>query len=808
MASKASAIDIIAGKLQGIGEINPEKITELENLIACLNVHIKNLKDEQESKQKLDKEQDNLKKIVTNIAAHQAQLSELSRAETSIKNLEKGVIEFERFSLIFKSDLGQLKNFEKNIEESSKQLNIHKQKHSELQKLLSQKQTFYNCLKAEFEKKDLLLRESEDLKKFSELRLSEESLKMLNNKAKTEKQKLQEIIYSIAIKKEQSKKISEQITEHKKNLPDFMVLSAIKEWFVQKNNFLITKSEIQNKISTCTEHLKELKTTVAGNIKTSKLFEILPEEIILPEILSLLENIKTTCEKQIGDYDSHILELGIQNKLEQFACELHEGKPCPLCGSTNHPNILNPENVAAQLETIKKHKKEAESKIKALTILEKKLTGYQSEISAIEKQQKTLLDEFDLITVKEKEHASGFKWSDFSPDNEKKVSQEIEKYQILQKNIEEENEKLANITSEVEKEEKKHEKINGEFSKITERIAGQTSKKDLLGSQIARIEKEINELNSSISKLLGAIEEVEKSINTLKSQKNNLHKTIDDKLKEAGNIEFSAVVKILEKDLDTEAAKAKIEKYKQSVESLKTYIEELNKELAGRQYDEHIHAELKKNILGLTKTIDEKNQELGNRENEIKQLKADASQYALLKKDLENLQLRAQDITELKNLFRGSGFVNYISTVYLENLCRAANERFYKLTRQKLGLELIQDNSIDVRDYMNEGKLRNVKTLSGGQTFQASLSLALAMADSIHKISGSAENFFFLDEGFGTLDKESLEVVFDTLKALRKENRIVGVISHVEDMQQEIETYLKITNDEAQGSIIKPSWMP
>jgi exonuclease SbcC len=138
----------------------------------------------------------------------------------------------------------------------------------------------------------------------------------------------------------------------------------------------------------------------------------------------------------------------------------------------------------------------------------------------------------------------------------------------------------------------------------------------------------------------------------------------------------------------------------------------------------------------------------------------------------------------------------------LQELCHAANERFYKLTRQKLSLEVTDDNNFQVRDFLNGGKVRNVKTLSGGQTFQAALSLSLALADSIQKITESNQNFFFLDEGFGSLDKESLAIVFDTLKSLRKENRIVGVISHVEEMQQEIDNYLKIVMDEERGSII------
>ena len=179
---------------------------------------------------------------------------------------------------------------------------------------------------------------------------------------------------------------------------------------------------------------------------------------------------------------------------------------------------------------------------------------------------------------------------------------------------------------------------------------------------------------------------------------------------------------------------------------------------------------------------------------------------ALLRKELEQLELRAENIKTMKSLFKASGFVNYISSVYLQNLCNAANDRFFQLTRQKLSLEITPDNNFQVRDFMNGGKVRNVKTLSGGQTFQAALSLALSLADNIQKITESNQNFFFLDEGFGSLDKESLNIVFDTLKSLRKESRIVGVISHVEEMQQEIDVHLRIENNEEKGSLIHPSW--
>jgi len=258
--------------------------------------------------------------------------------------------------------------------------------------------------------------------------------------------------------------------------------------------------------------------------------------------------------------------------------------------------------------------------------------------------------------------------------------------------------------------------------------------------------------------------------------------------------------------VDIKKAKKKLETYHREVEMRKNILSQLETELNGKLYDEKAHGEVNTRLSVLTQQTNELNQAIGKMQTELARIKADLENRIKLQAQLDKVELRAQDIAEMRNLFRGNAFVNYISTVYLRNLCNAANDRFFRLTRQTLSLELSSDNNFQVRDFMNEGKLRNVKTLSGGQTFQASLSLALALADSIHKISAAHENFFFLDEGFGMLDKDSLNIVFDTLKLLRKENRIVGVISHVEEMQQEIDVHLKVTNDEENGSIIKASW--
>jgi exonuclease SbcC len=168
--------------------------------------------------------------------------------------------------------------------------------------------------------------------------------------------------------------------------------------------------------------------------------------------------------------------------------------------------------------------------------------------------------------------------------------------------------------------------------------------------------------------------------------------------------------------------------------------------------------------------------------------------------------VRHEDLKTMRSLFKGNNFVNFASSVHLQNICRNGNQRFLNLTRHQLELEVNADNQFMVRDRMNDGKLRSIDTLSGGQMFQASLSLALALADNIQSLTQAKQNFFFLDEGFGSLDKDSLQIVFETLKALRKENRIVGVISHVEDMQMEIDCHLTVSLN-GEGSIVTPSWV-
>jgi exonuclease SbcC len=209
-------------------------------------------------------------------------------------------------------------------------------------------------------------------------------------------------------------------------------------------------------------------------------------------------------------------------------------------------------------------------------------------------------------------------------------------------------------------------------------------------------------------------------------------------------------------------------------------------------------------ITALQGELEELNEQIGAIGSRLESIATQIARRDELRSRREALQIRRDNLGTLLNLFRGAGFVGYVAQVYLEQLVAAANDRFRRLSRNQLELALSGDRDIAVIDHLNGGRRRSVKTLSGGQTFQAALCLALALVDSIDgSTAGDQPAFFFLDEGFGSLDGESLREVFDTLKNLRQENRIIGIISHVEALQQEIDAHLTIHLDEDRGSRIR-----
>jgi exonuclease SbcC len=156
-------------------------------------------------------------------------------------------------------------------------------------------------------------------------------------------------------------------------------------------------------------------------------------------------------------------------------------------------------------------------------------------------------------------------------------------------------------------------------------------------------------------------------------------------------------------------------------------------------------------------------------------------------------------LAKLQSVLRGNAVVEYVAEEQLTVVSRAASQRLGDLTGQRYAIEVDSTGGFLIRDDANGGVKRPVSTLSGGETFLASLALALALSAQIQLRGRYPLEFFFLDEGFGTLDQELLESVIASLEKLYMERLTVGVISHVPELRARLPRRLIVQPADAEG---------
>jgi exonuclease SbcC len=150
------------------------------------------------------------------------------------------------------------------------------------------------------------------------------------------------------------------------------------------------------------------------------------------------------------------------------------------------------------------------------------------------------------------------------------------------------------------------------------------------------------------------------------------------------------------------------------------------------------------------------------------------------------------------------GFPQWLLSTALTRLVGAASEVLERLTRHQFGLECSDGADLQVVDHHNADERRPVRSLSGGETFQASLALALALSEQLAGLGGSTRlESIFLDEGFGTLDPDTLETVADTIETLGQDGRMVGLITHVRELAERAPVRFRVTKGERSSSVAR-----
>lgn len=177
-------------------------------------------------------------------------------------------------------------------------------------------------------------------------------------------------------------------------------------------------------------------------------------------------------------------------------------------------------------------------------------------------------------------------------------------------------------------------------------------------------------------------------------------------------------------------------------------------------------------------------------ESELERGKKSLETKRILQKEYEAFGKRSSLLGKLKSMLDGNKFMEYVAEEYLQTVAKNAGARLLSLTDGRYFLRY--EGGFFVGDNFNGGKMRGVYTLSGGETFLVSLSLALALGAEICAKSLRPIEFFFLDEGFGTLDAHLVDTVMDSLEKLRGEHFSIGIISHVEELKHRIDRKLSV----------------
>ena len=598
--------------------------------------------------------------------------------------------------------------------------------------------------------------------------------------------------------------------------------------------------------------LETKKVELESDIKTKN--KILDEVRELFKIIRSFQNTYVEHNNKANEYNEFEIEYKkVKEKYEKMddlykkeqagilASNLEVNKPCPVCGSTSHPNpatikenlkIPTKEELKIAKENLDKLEKENQEKLNNLTILKSNRDTYLEQVNnklSVLSDVLNIDKNFNSQTAQVVKNL-GTELRAIIDKLEEELLKVKEKISLKDK-IEKDLSSIATIITEKEKSLIKLEEDEKEYTKeLTQNV-----------TRIEEYKKEIPENIKDITTLKTLIENKSKELNISKERLNNLrneNENISKKLEGENSTskEIHKSIEELKLDIDNNKANFNEAIEKQGFTNIEVYeeaklqismLESLEKEVENYNYNLKLTKSKHEDIINKTKDLafidikelDEEIKSIQDKkielEDKLRNLHSIIDNNKTILQNVENLNIEFKEIEEeykvvgeLAELANGRkspyiSFERYILASYFEDIIEAANIRLEKMTGDRFslirktskskgagqkGLELeIYDNYTD--------SARDVSSLSGGESFKASLSLALGLSDIVQSNSGGVSlDTMFVDEGFGTLDPQSLDNAIDSLLELQRGGRLVGIISHVEELKERIDAKLEVTS--------------
>ena len=578
-----------------------------------------------------------------------------------------------------------------------------------------------------------------------------DELKSLENSISERTQSFEKSNNLLKLKQQEIMLLEKEIDEKSK------ALEEVKGADLLAQKLTVQKEEINKKA----EALKELKTEI-DRCKTEQ---------------KNLKNAQSFAKSALDEYgalENEYNQIYIAFFNEQagiIADELKDGEPCPVCGSTSHPNLARKsENAPSQADVesaqnlVKKAQEKADKARDTASALKSRFDEIAANVKSAAKKlfgtDDNVFDDYNSnINALKKEYdctLALLKTANEKLDLYKKLDKEIPKIQEKQKSLSDE---ISTLNT---------QKASDEafISENAKRVTSIKSELDFESADLAKDKlKEYtnlsNDIKNAIEKNKNDFDDIKSKYDTQKGTKASL----ENALKEFKEIDLAS---LNEKSLKLNEHKKDVDKTAKS-----------------------LYSRIESNKL-LVDNISEKRDILKGYDDKYVWLKA-LSETA-------NGDISGKEKITLET---------FVQMTYFDSIIRKANIRLltmsdgqYELVRRS-DAETLKKNeglALDVIDHFN-GSSRSVSTLSGGESFMASLCLALGLSDEIQSSNGGIKlDTMFVDEGFGSLDGEALDRALSALTSLSQGNRLVGIISHVDALCDRIDNKIVITKDRTIGS--------
>lgn len=806
------------------------------NIELILEEFVKSIDADKEEDRILKEKEDNIKGKLDNLSK---ELVLGKEANKKLETLEKYKIDFERLNALkenFKLKEEELRYAKKAVTALNYEEKYIEKKRilDRIRKNLSISIENLNKLKIHLEKAEVDFKkevEKEPIRNELNKRLDEiQGLKEKTLVYKENSEKLNLLKASYTKIKERIENIKKEIDEKTKLLieinNEINIIQSLKE---EASKLDIESLNYKAK----EEKLNTLKLSI------DKLINELSKEKKLREDYEVLNNNYINKRKI---YEA--LDESFRNNLAGIlAKDLEEGKECPVCGSISHPNLAKLEDKDISEDEVKKAKLEEEASRKKMEVSLTDLTKIKAEINSLKNDNINKL--FKDILNEELEEDISLSFNKVYKElisveeilnNITLKKKEVDKEILKELNLSKKKSEIENLNEALRKEleEKNNELLLREGEVKTQEANLNNIVNDFKGSikSIEELNLEEKDISNKLKALKEAYEECElylKNIKTEFDKENGNKDTLENQEKEADTEYNNCVAEFKDKvlSLGFENYKDYISKRKQEseIEVLENEIQKYNVDLSNANKLYSLTLEECKNIKfvdikSIEVSIEEVNKERVYINNLLKEVYLRINQNTKILEDclsfnkkIETQEEKYKTIGRLSKIINGDNprkisFERYVLAAYFEDIISAANIRFSKMTNSRFELlrkEEVGDKrkgqGLDLEVYDNyTGKSRDVKTLSGGESFKASLAMALGLSDVVQRYSGGIQlDTIFIDEGFGTLDPESLDIAIETLIDLQDNGRVVGIISHVQELKDRIEVKLEVTSTN-QGS--------